>query len=470
MLSALGPAPHAEDQVDSLDISKPVLKMSQEITRVVKGGSYIKKDGLDDAWIEPTTGSVTFQARKNSHLGMEVMLSATYFAAPYHYDQPQNYTRNVSFSAPRLDASYLFGDPEKPSRRIDVGIFNCKYNEYSRDLGEYMFRTWAYPGIIATGGTYSYMGANSATLTGIRLGEFLGMFSHEFMATLETDLTPVYDLNLTYMAKANVRNILKIGGGLQIARVLSADGSKETAMKYFSHNGAWYGDAPGYYKGLENGINGKLAASGVSHGDSTRLNTELSRAVTASAVLDSVSTGQINPDMKQLGTRAIKPMIYFSFDPKPLIGLEIFGAKDLVFYGEAALLGAQNYPVFYNQIGRRIPFMLGFDFPAFKVLDVLSLEVEYYRSQMIPSFRPSQPNATPTPVVTDSYYPADWDKDDWKWSLSAERTLVRGVSLSAQLASDHSRSWDWNYYGRTPWEIYTTPSQFYWGLKLAVSI
>ncbi|MDB5048577.1 MAG: hypothetical protein JWO30_1648 [Fibrobacteres bacterium] len=466
----LASASGAEEEADSLIISKPVFKVSQEITRVVSGGSYIKDDGLDDAWIEPTMGSVNFQALKNSRLGLEVMLSAVYFAAPYHYDQPQNYTRNMSFSAPRLDASYLFGDLEHPFLKVDVGIFNYKYNENSRDLGEYMFRTWAYPGIIATGGTYAYLGANGATLTGLKLGQSLGMFSHEFLATLETDLTPVYDLNLTYMAKANLKNVVKIGGGVQVARALRADGDKETAMKYFTQNGVAYGDAPGYYKSLENGINAKLAATGASHEDSARLNGELARAMTASAVLDSVSTGQINPDMKTITTMAIKPMLWFSFDPKPLFASEIFGAKDLVLYGEAALLGAKNYPVFYDEIARRIPFMVGFNFPAFKLLDVLSFEVEYYRSRMVPSFRPNQPNASPTPVVTDSYYPADWDKDNLKWSVSAERTLVRGVSLAAQVASDHSRSWDWNNYGKTPWEIYTTPSQYYWGLRLAISI
>ncbi len=466
-----GAAPlRAEEEKDSIEISKPAFFISQEVSRVYKGGTHIKKEGLDDAWMEPTIGSVRFQAHKNTRLGMDVMLAAVYYAAPYHYDQPQNYTRNVAFSARRLDASYIFGDPEKPSLRIDAGIFLQKYNEYSRNLGEYMFRTWAYPGIIATGGTYNYLGDNSACLTGLKAAQTLGIFSHELLVTLETDLTPVYDLNLTYMAKANFGNILKVGGGVQIARALRADGDKETQMKYFDHAGVSYGDAPGYYKSLEAGINEKLARPGTSHADSAALATELTQAVTASAVLESVSTGQINPSMKTMTNEAIKPMLYFSFDPKPLIGSHLFGPKDLVLYGEAALLGAKNYPVFYTEMGRRIPMMIGFNFPAFKILDVFSLEVEYYGSRMAPTFRPNQPNATPTPVVPDSYYPADWDKDNLKWSVSAECTLVRGVTLAAQMASDHGRSWDWNYYGRTPWEIYTTPSQYYWGLRLAVSI
>jgi hypothetical protein len=461
----------AEEPKDSIEISKPTFRMSQEISRVYEGGSYIRKGGLDDAWMEPTSGSISFQARKNERLGLDVTVAATYFAAPYHYDQPQNYTRNISVTAPKLDASYLFGDLDHPALRIDAGIFNYKYDENARNLGEYMFRTWAYPGIVATGGTYGYLGYpnNSATLTGLKVQQPLGDFTHELMATIETDLTPVYDLNLTYMAKMNLAGgALKVGGGVQIARLLRADGDKETEMKYFQRNGKWYGEAAGYYKSWQTGIQEKLARPGA---DAAKLNAELAQTTDALAVLDSLSTGQIDPDIKKITNRAIKPMAWFAFDPKPLFGgSDLFGPKDLILYGETILLGAQNYPVFYDKIGKRIPVMVGFNVPTLRLLDVLSLEFEYYGSQLPPTFKPNQPNATPTPVTPDSYYPKDWDKDNLKWSVYAERSLVRGVTLSAQVASDHSRSWDWNYYGRTPWEIYTSPSKWYWGLKLGVAI
>lgn len=462
----------AEEPKDSIEISRPAFRVSQEISRVVKGGGYIKKSGLDDAWIEPTTGLVSFQARRNGRLGLEVALAATYFAAPYHYDQPQNYTRNISVTAPRLDASLLFGDPAHPSWRADAGIFGYKYDENARNLGEYMFRTWAYPGIISTGGIYGNLGGNTATLTGLKLQNFLGAFSHELLATLETDLPPVYDLNLTYMAKASFgEGTVKLGAGVQVARLLRADGDKETAMRYFRHGGAWYADAPGYYKAWETGIGDKLASPGATAADSARLGPGLAEAQRASAVLDSAATGQIAPAYKTITNRAVKPMAWFSLDPKPWFGgAGILGGKDLILYGEAIVLGAGNYPVFYDDIGRRIPLMAGFNLPAFGLLDVLSFEVEYYRSRLPPAFRPNQPNASPLPVTPDAYDPEDWDKDNLKWSIYAERTLLRGVSLSAQLASDHGRSWDWNYYGRTPWEIYTSPSEWYWGAKLTVGI
>jgi len=173
-------------------------------------------------------------------------------------------------------------------------------------------------------------------------------------------------------------------------------------------------------------------------------------------------------------------MAYFSFDPKTLISgaANYLGANDLVIYGEAAILGVENYPVYYDDIWRRIPVMMGFNIPTFKVLDVLSVEAEYYGSRWEPTYlTPSAPhfNSSPVPFIetingVTSYYASDWDKDNWKWSVYAEKSLTSGMTLSVQAASDHSRTWDWVLFGKTPWEIYTTPSQWYWAMKLGVKI
>ena len=117
--------------------------------------------------------------------------------------------------------------------------------------------------------------------------------------------------------------------------------------------------------------------------------------------------------------------------------------------------------------------MVGFNLPAFKLLDVLSLEAEYYPSRLLPAYATTNSGGyqqVPVPYFETGYYPTDWDKDNWKWTVYAERTLVRGVTLSAQAASDHARSWDWASFGKTNWEMYTTPSDWYWAMKLAVKI
>lgn len=480
---SMTPVVFADDGADNVVFSRPALSISQEGTRITKGGSYINVGGnLNDDWFLPTNGSVDFQVKKNERLGLEVMLNATYFAAADQYADRANYVRNIIVTAPRLDASYIFGDMQHPSLKADFGIFNYKYDEYARNLGEYMFRTWAYPGIIQTGGTYGYVGNNSATVTGLKLSQSFGMFSHEFLASIETEITPVYDLNLTYMARFKYRNILKVGGGVQLARILTADRSSTRTSyltaHYFQHNGTWYAagtQGSSYYSSLQTAIKKKLAAPGVSHADSIRLSGELAQDSVAISVLADTSIVN-NVKMKEITAKAIKPVFYFSFDPKPFIGSNLFGPNDLVIYGEAAILGTQSYPVYYKDVWQRIPVMLGFNIPTFKVLDVLSVEGEYYGSRWMPTYQSTAGlnyNSEPAPIMDDiagPYYPTDWNKDNWKWSVYAERSIIQGVTISAQAASDHSRTWDFVTAGRTPWEMYTTPSQWYWALKLGVKI
>ncbi len=498
----------ADDGKDSIEFSRPTLSIFQEGTRVVKGGEHIRHlEGFDDLWILPTGGSVGFQVKKNERLALEVMVAATYYSSLNPNAFPQNYVRNVAISLPRLDASYVFGDLTHPILKADFGIFNYKYNEYSRNLGEYMFRSWAYPGFIQTGNAYGYVGNSSVNLTGLKLSQTLGMFSHEILVTLETEMTPIYDLNLTYMAKFNYHNMVKIGGGVQISRAVSNFDPPTMTIHYFEVNGVSYpfddkgGGIVGtdYYSRLEEGIRERLNTStlsaadsaswdarcncepegsktaSLSSADSAKFAAEFATAERALVVIDSVkglSSGN-RPKMHDLTARAIKPVLYFSFDPKPLIGSNLFGSKDLVIYGEAAILGVKNYPVYYKNMMERMPMMVGFNLPAFKLLDVLSVEAEYYGSRLLPAYATTNSGGyqqVPVPYFETAYYPTDWDKDNWKWSVYGERTLVRGVTLTAQAASDHARSWDWASFGKTNWEMYTTPSEWYYALKISVRI
>ncbi len=58
----------------------------------------------------------------------------------------------------------------------------------------------------------------------------------------------------------------------------------------------------------------------------------------------------------------------------------LFGKNDLKLYAEGAILGCENYPGWYNNIYDRMPIMFGFNFPTFKLLDVLAIEAEYFPS------------------------------------------------------------------------------------------
>jgi hypothetical protein len=132
----------------------------------------------------------------------------------------------------------------------------------------------------------------------------------------------------------------------------------------------------------------------------------------------------------------------------------------------------------------RIPVMVGFNLPTFGLLDYLSLEVEHYgakykadysklgydQSLYFKNIAPplllakKQPSAIPisladlagdrftiTPggdfvniqtgdtikVRGTDLDPENLTADDWKWSVNLEKTVVRHVRFSAQVANDH---------------------------------
>jgi hypothetical protein len=159
-------------------------------------------------------------------------------------------------------------------------------------------------------------------------------------------------------------------------------------------------------------------------------------------------------------------MARFSLDPKALFGMgsiggRAFGQGDLVLYGEAALLGVKDFPLVYDDPLRRLPVMLGFNFPAMGFLDYLSLEVEYYASKNSSDNIAAQ-NGTWIPAV----HPAvDNGRDDWKWSAQAAKTFG-GVQLSARVANDHLRLGG-SHDVPTGVEAVTTPKDWYWSCKLA---
>jgi hypothetical protein len=129
-----------------------------------------------------------------------------------------------------------------------------------------------------------------------------------------------------------------------------------------------------------------------------------------------------------------------SFDPKPLFGNPaILGSEDLRIYCELAVLGVKNYPKYYEDILKRIPIMAGINLPAFNILDILSLEVQYYGKERINSwgYRKSL-----MPLPEDPYFGDtlnnQYELSNWKWGLYAKKTLFNTFDIVAYIGRDHS--------------------------------
>jgi hypothetical protein len=99
-------------------------------------------------------------------------------------------------------------------------------------------------------------------------------------------------------------------------------------------------------------------------------------------------------------------------------------------------------PYGYDSLTNRIPFVIGINVPTFRLLDVLSFEWEWFGSlypnnisnalglNMEPGMPiPGKPGSART----------DYHADDIKWSLYARKTIDDHLSLTAQVANDHTR-------------------------------
>ncbi len=472
------------------DFAKPSFSVFHEMGRI-EDATFDNTLPLDDAWMHRSGAWVNLKGQRGDRLSLDLLIGGIYWTATKEQSDPNTKARFFAASVPRFDVGYKFGDVEDPFLRLNAGIFNYKYNEYARNLGEYAFRTGTYPGWVTSGGL-TFVGTAGAQVTGFKLSQSFGSFSHDLITSLETEVIPTYDVSLTYIAKYNWNNVVKAGGGVQLSRVLPATPSRtnpnripdplhpsgynpNVTNRYFEHNGEWYLDWPEYYLNL-------MAHPSTTGEDSARyihamavLDSARGRDISGTPLDGGAGAPLINVDYQNYKASGIKPLAVFSVDPKPLLGgLPMLGRNDLVLYGEAALLGVKDYPIFYDDWTKRVPVMVGFNIPAFRLLDVLALEVEYYGSEYPDNYfmlMSGGVQGMPWPTITESggFSTSDWKDDNWKWSVFAQRSVVDGVHLSLQVARDHARAWAFPT-GKTHWGIFNRDEGYYWMLRLTANL
>jgi hypothetical protein len=160
--------------------------------------------------------------------------------------------------------------------------------------------------------------------------------------------------------------------------------------------------------------------------------------------LDTVGTdtaGKAIVDTGYYTFKSTKIAVRACIDPKAFFKLSLLGEEDLKIYAEYAILGLENYPAhnsptgndFYSKLSERTPIMVGFNFPAFKILDVLAIELEEYKSPYIPSSYNTFKQGLPTPVPANSLGKS---VHDVKWSIYAKKRLGP-ILFVGQVARDH---------------------------------
>ena len=356
---------------------------------------------------------------------------------------------------------------------IGGGYFPYKYNGNARNLGEYLFRSTAYPQTLTTEFDFPFarlagLYARSTFSTGINTINF------DLLSTINTEWMAIGDLNLSMIASYTVASIFEIGAGIHFGSLVSADESATTPQN----------DATKYWDG-----------------------TDTSRYYTF---------------------RGTKAMGRFSIDPKRLFphGM-IFSDQDLIFYGEAALLGVKNYdvavnsPIWYNSPLERVPVTLGMNWPTHQLLsyciipagmgyylesiqgkkattagicgamgvllgvgswlldkrlsidsrlDIIAIEAEWWGNRYPNSMQGIVQDGLPLPYLqgTKTVDSIPYKDDNKKWSIFGSKTIANRYRISFQAASDHMRTfaWDWN---RQDWEeALRGPEKWYYMLRFGV--
>lgn len=374
--------------------------------------------------------------------------------------------------------AYKFGsDPEHPAFTFGGGMFPYKYNPDAVNLGEYLFRTTPYPSTIMTGGL-NIINDNAAHLQGFMGTWKSGGFSLDILLPTQTSMPPLYDWSLAAVAGyTSEGGLFSVGAGANMQRVVPVRPSRTSremaSNSYFSRNGkdytgnvAYYDNAATFYNSKKTGADSAVAKTYSDQSDSVKAWTDSSGLV---------------PGAKFYTTAGTVVMAHASLALGKLFSSDLLGENDLRLYFEAALLGVQNYPVFYDKPVERLPIMVGFNLPTFKALDILSVQMEYYKNSYINSTYSLGNSNTATPWIAQGVDPLysqnDFmdlaKKDDFSWNILARKTFLKTFSVNAQVARDHLRTIGTNWFYGTrnePAEVLRTSSDWYWMVQFAWNI
>jgi hypothetical protein len=271
------------------------------------------------------------------------------------------------------------------SLMIEAGFFQYTFNPEVKNLGNYMFRSTILPLSLQTRIDYPW-----ADLMGVRtqVGFLDDKVKLEAILRSEIMQIPWYDWDLAFTGSYTHNEVIEIGAAICLNRLINV------------------GHSP------------------------------------------------FMSDSAQKMMKGTKTEARFTFDPKPLIkGLlgeqasSMFGPEDCKIYGEAAVLGQEDRSL-YTYIPepeyvlglpiRRMPLLLGINIPGFKLFDVISLEMEYFKSPY--------PNNWIGNLIYYNPYPADFsspwrvdnyvNKDNFKWSLYLKKKIAN-FEIRGMAANDH---------------------------------
>jgi hypothetical protein len=407
-------APHAENLSPDTDQFAP--KLAIDIGQIVKG-----KTGSSEFEYQPMNRN-TLVLTQAGRLGEAWTFKAGIMGLlwwPFNTNPSEAIHRTLRSEVRLQEAVARLGipDPEVSPAFLELGWFQYKYNRDARNLGEYLYRSGTYPGIVYTTDGYQLMdNANYESLGAhFRYTQGNGMVTHDVNLFAEPFMAPIGDLTPAYEFGLNLP-FFQAGVGAAWNRLFAWRPSRmrpKTPDNTYARITDVRTDAAG-------------------NPDTVAIAGRLDQLV----AFNPIDTAVLGHWTK----RGLKLMARAAFDFGFLLPADLKGPEDLRIYAEAAVLGWENQGFFYEDRTRRIPVMAGINLPAFKLLDLLSVQAEYYAARF-DNIRSYTTSSFPIWDVESfsAYDPSDYEKDDWKWSVYAVRSLGRLARVRVQAANDHLR-------------------------------
>lgn len=500
LTATLAPAFAGGDQ----DIEyKPLQIAALQELGILKSGRFGGAPVFKDEWTDHVGAFLTQEVQVGEHLTLRVGLGGI-----LEFQKPENISPSWGgdqyrdfFVGPTIADFEYRRDLGPGAWSIGMGMFPFKYNPDAANLGEYLFRSGPYPNYIWSGG-YAYVGANQAYLQGLRSRFTSGNFSADVLLLTETTIPPLYDLSLASILKYTAGGgLLELTGGVNFKRLVPIHPSKTKRQvpnnAYFTMHDKSYTGKISYYSEHAQFYRAQADSAGVRAAAARAAGASFDAFVADSVAwmakyqvwkndVDSVRlwTGPANPNPPAYGyysQSGIIGMLAASLDFKKILPAGPYGPNDMRLFAEVALLGFKDYPIFYEKKSERMPIMLGFNLPGFKFFDLISVQVEQYKSPWLNSYEESEQTNQSTPYIpfgTDPAYSRNdfkdvTDDDNLYWSILVRKQLMAGLFGTVQVARDHIRSVSsaaWAGPAVDPNEIFYSKKNWYWMLQFSFGI
>jgi hypothetical protein len=359
--------------------------------QVVSGYAFARagSNHMDHQWQDFYGGNIFVTTHPSDWLTTKVGLEARSAFPITSTSSIMKETFRVQYRSflPIAEGIFKWNFENQTSLLIESGIFPYNFNPEIKNLGNYLYRGVAYPLYLETKLDYPYY-----DMAGIRAEYGFLDNTLKVGAILNSVINhaPFFDFSLGFTATYTLPNkVFEIGAGICFDRLLSVDDDATNCVKSYSQAGY---DTSWTLK-------------------STKLDTRV------------------------------------TFDLKPLIGNpECFGAQDAKIYGECAILGFKDPKYFIDStfnysLANRMPLLVGVNLPVFKILDLLSVEFEFFKSPYMNDWWGLY-DGNPSPVP---FYSPSWDstwkenyktKDNFKWTVYAKKSFGK-FDVIGLFANDH---------------------------------